>query len=104
MITLETIMFKRKFTYQGSLEEGIIIFFGKNQKAELDSEQFKGLLYNFGGKRVAVGASHTNPPEGSLGEWLKINVTKVAIASYVVPVLIHEGYAQKVDNYRIKFS
>jgi len=46
--------------------------------------------------------SRTDPPRGSLGEWLMSNITKTAIASYVGAILTHEGYAEKRGSY-IKF-
>ncbi|VEF49132.1 Uncharacterised protein [Bacillus freudenreichii] len=103
-ITLKTIMFKKEFTYIGSVEEGVKILYGdKQQMAEVTSRQFVALLDSFRCKTVNVGASRTNPGPGSIGEWLKNNVSKVAIASYIAPILIHEGFAEKVDNYRIRF-
>ncbi|RHW43466.1 hypothetical protein D1B31_02055 [Neobacillus notoginsengisoli] len=104
MNTLETLYYKKKFGYQGSVKEGVILFFGKNQSVKLEKEDLKVLLNTFSGKTVPIGASRTNPPIGSLGDWLMKNITKVAIASYLAPVLITEGYAQKIDNFSIKFN
>ena len=39
----------------------------------------------------------------SVGEWFLANVTKTAIASYVCPILIHEGFAERVDKSQIAF-
>lgn len=104
--TLETIAQKKSFSYQGSIGEGIVLFLGdKMNKAEIDKEECGNLLAEFSGKTVKIGASRTNPPKGSVGEWLKLNknITKTVITSYLVPILINEGYAEKVDKHTISF-
>jgi len=41
----------------------------------------------------------------ALGEWLQVNVTQTAIASYVAPILVNEGYAHRVTKQtKIKFK
>jgi hypothetical protein len=52
---------------------------------------------------VDIGTSRTDPPRGSVGEWLQLNVSKRAIASYVGPILIAEGYAEKAGRPKIGF-
>jgi hypothetical protein len=52
---------------------------------------------------VDAGTSRTDPPAKSVGEWFLANVTKTAIASYVCPILIHEGFAERVDKSQIAF-
>ena len=49
-----------------------------------------------------IGTSRDSAPKGSIGEWLQANVTKTAIASYVGPILINEGFAEKVEGPNIK--
>jgi hypothetical protein len=61
-----------------------------------------GLLNHFIGQTVSVGTSRTNPPSGSLGSWLNQVVTQTAIASYVAPILIHEGYAERISDHEIR--
>jgi len=56
------------------------------------------LLRAFGGATVGIGTSRTNPTPGSVGEWLQANVTKTAMASFVGPILLAEGYAERVPG------
>ena len=48
-----------------------------------------------------MGTSRTEPPEDSIGAWLLMNVTPVAIASYVGPILVLEGYARRVGKHDV---
>ena len=50
-----------------------------------------------------IGTSRTDPPRNSVGEWLQLNVTRTALASYVGPILITEGYAEKAGGSKIRF-
>jgi hypothetical protein len=59
----------------------------------VSNSQYLALIEKFQGQTIPIGASRTNPPKNSLGEWLMANVTKIAIASYIVSILINEGYA-----------
>jgi hypothetical protein len=56
----------------------------------------------FSGNVVDIGTSRDIAPKGSLGEWLQENVTKTAIASYVGPILIKEGFAEKIGQSQIR--
>ena len=89
---------RSKFEYDGSVITGTNIHYGNGFKISISSEQYFQLLDQFRGKSVNIGTSRTNVPIGSIGEWLKENVTKIAIASYIGAILIHEGYATKVDG------
>jgi hypothetical protein len=65
------------------------------------------LIETFKGRTVLIGSSRTNPPKDSLGEWLIKNITKQAIASYIVPILIEEDHATPIipiDSGKIKFK
>ncbi|MDR7074729.1 hypothetical protein [Fictibacillus barbaricus] len=104
MKELHTIPKKSPFKYEGSLEEGIILYFGTGRKEKMNQKQCLLLLDNFKGKRVVVGRSFNSPPPHSLGEWLLTNVSKRAIASYVAPVLIEEGFAKWVGSKEIQFT
>lgn len=77
---------------------GTTITFGRGWQASVSAEQYRALLTRFAGDTVSAGTSRTDPPAGSLGEWLQENVTKVAIASYVAPILIAEGYAEALHG------
>jgi len=89
---------KSKFSYEGSVVDGTKIFFGSGNQITTSSRQFSELLNHFRGKSVNIGTSRTDAPIGSVGKWLQENVTKTAIASYVGPILIHEGFATKEDG------
>jgi hypothetical protein len=96
MKTLSTWSGKTTFEYQGSIKDGATIIFGnKRSKIKVTKDKFIDLLKNFSNQTINVGTSKTDPPEGSLGAWLKENVTKIAIASYVAPILIEEEYAER---------
>jgi hypothetical protein len=86
-----------KFGYIGSVEQGVIIYYGKGRQIKIRPSQFAEMLGCFAGKTVKVGTSSTDRPIDSLESWLKENVTKSAIVSYVAPILIAEGLAEK-DN------
>ncbi len=88
---------RSKFKYSGSVSTETVIRYGKDFKweARMSEEQWKRPLSQFRGRTVSIGTSRTSPPADSVGEWLQEHVTKTAIASYVGPVLIHEGYAAR---------
>lgn len=93
---------KKEFHYSGSVKEGTEIIYGKEHRIIIDAGQYDLLLKSFSGKTVYIGTSRDNAPAGSLGAWLQENITRTAIASYVGPILIEEGYAQKVGSHKIK--
>jgi len=95
-----------KFEYDGSVETGTTIHYGKGFKYKttvLDSH-YSALLQHFKGQNPNIGTSRDRAPAGSVGAWLQKNVTPTAIASYVGAILIHEGYATKgYESATIKF-
>jgi len=96
IVRLQTWARRSQFEYTGSVEAGVLIRYGRSgQEVRVSREQFATLLRHFHGRAVSIGTSRTIPPAGSVGEWLQKHVTKTAIASYVGPILIHEGYAEK---------
>ena len=95
---------RSKFSYSGSVKEGTEIIYGKGYAVKVSSEQYAKLLDFFAGNVVDIGTSRDNAPRGSLGAWLQANVTKTAIASYVGPILIHEGFGEKVGKSEIKIK
>lgn len=103
MIEMKTIVKGSKFNYDGSLKEGVSLFFGKNTIEYISIEQCSHLIHQFKGKRVFIGTSRDKPQPGSLGEWLKDNVTKRATASYVAPILVREGYATVIGKRELQF-
>lgn len=104
MQTLKTWAAKSKFSYTGSVNQGTRITYGRGFSLSISASQYAELLNHFRGTTVDIGASRTDPPRGSVGEWLQSNVTKVAIASHVGPILIVEGYAEKAGGSRIRFK
>ncbi len=101
--TLPTWAGKSQFKYSGSVSQGTKITYGSGFSIAIKADQYSALLSHFKGKTVDIGTIFTNPPRGSLGEWLQQNVTKVATASYVGPILISENYAVKIGGSQIKF-
>ena len=105
MPTLKTWAGRSEFKYEGSVDMGTTITFGNGNRAKITADQYNALLNHFRGRTVDIGTSRTAPPRDSVGKWLQENVTKVATASYVGPILIHEGYAIKADiGSKIKFE
>jgi len=100
---LETWAGRSTFEYEGSVQTGTRIKFGANHIVNVSSEDYSRLLTHFQGRIVPIGTSRDNPPKGSVGEWLQKNVTKIATASYVGAILIHEGYAVKGIKSEIEF-
>lgn len=97
---------KSRFHYDGSVDEDTTIWYGsKPYHTCLTEQQYGQLLQHFRGRTVALGTSR-EPPRGSVGAWLQEHVTKRAIASYVGPILVHEGYAERVhlDSTKIRFK
>jgi hypothetical protein len=93
---------KGQFQYSGSVDSGTEIRYGMGHKIRVTKEQYALLRTHFKGKTVPIGTSRTCPPPNSLGKWLLKNVSKVAIASYVGPILIIEGYAFKEGEHDIR--
>jgi hypothetical protein len=103
MPTLQTWSGRSIFGYTGSIQNGTMITYGQNRTIRVTGDQYNALLNHFQGQTVTAGTSRTNRPEGSVGDWMKVNVTPVAISSYVCPILIAEGYAEKVGRSQIRF-
>ena len=93
------------FSYTGSVKHGTKIRYGKDRafSVTVTALQYTTLLNYFRRRTVEIGTSRTQPPRGSLGEWLQANVTRTAIASYVGPILIAEGFAARDGSTRIRF-
>lgn len=100
-IRMKTLNGRAEFEYLGTLEAGTDIYFGEdfNSHQFVSSDDYRKLLINFRGKKAKTGFAHANKlPEGSLGEWLKINVSSVNLGSYVASILKKEElleYPQK---------
>jgi hypothetical protein len=103
MRTLNTWAGRSTFSYEGSVSQGTEIIYGSGFLVKLSATQYTALLRNFHNRTVEIGTSRTDPPRGSLGEWLQAHVTKTAIASYVGPILIEEKCVVKIGSSQIKF-
>ena len=103
MKTLSTWAERSQFSYSGSVTQGTKITYGSGFSVVVTASQYNDLLSHFRGRIVDIGTSRTSPPPGSVGEWLQAHVTKTGIASYVGPILIAEGYAEKAGGPRIRF-
>ena len=101
---LDTWAGRSSFRYEGSVAQGTTIHYGTGYTAAVSDHQFRRLLAHFSGRTVPIGTSRDNPPAGSVGAWLQDNVTPTAIASYVGPILLSEGYAEKVGRSDIRFK
>lgn len=85
------------FEYDRASDGSITLHYGKGcvYCVRVPGAKLQQLLSTFAGREVPIGTSKTDPPKSSLGFWLQQNVTKTAIASYVGPLLIKLGYAQR---------
>lgn len=92
------------FDYVGSVQTGTVITYGQGHTVRVSAQQYAALRQHFLSRVVPAGTSRTDAPSGSLGSWLQANVTPTAIASYVAPVLVLEGYAQRVGDHDIRIT
>jgi len=99
--TLQTWAGNAEFNYAGSITEGTTIPIYGYQKVVISASHYESLLDRFRGCTVDLGASF-KPSGGSIGEWLRSNVTKTKIAAQVGAILIAEGYAERVGQSGIK--
>ncbi|WP_148485222.1 hypothetical protein [Pseudomonas massiliensis] len=89
------------FAYEGTVLTGTTIKFGKTGKTYVSAEQYAALRKHMLNRTVLIGTSRTDTDPESLGAWLQANVTPVAIASYVGPILLN-GYAERLDRTHIR--
>ena len=104
MKTLSTWGGKSSFSYDGSVENGTKIYYGQKSHINVTKEQYVSLLDCFRGITADAGTSRTGPPQTSVGAWLRRHATKTAIASYILPILIDEGYGKKAGDSQICFK
>lgn len=91
-----------RFRYVGSPEAGTRLLLGRNKEFTVRAESYAALLEHFEGREVPIGASR-NPPRDSLGAWLRSHVGGDVIVAYVGPILVHEGYAERVGESEVRF-
>lgn len=92
---------RSSFKYTGSVSNGTVITYGSGFKVTVSAADYSALIKNFSGSTVDIGTSRGTARPRSLGDWLQRNITKTAIASYVGPILINEGYAVKIGRSQI---
>jgi hypothetical protein len=92
MQTLKTWAGRSEFSFEGTVSRGTEIHYGKSSRLNITANHYSALLNHFRGQTVDIGTSRDKPQRNSLGEWLQVNITKTATASYVGTILIHEGY------------
>ena len=93
---------RSRFEYNGRVETGTDIEFGQGNHIRVKAQQYAALRRHFLDRMVPVGTSRTDVPAHSLGAWLQANVTPTAIACYVAPILVREGYAIRVGDHDIR--
>ena len=103
MVTLKTKARGAEFSYERTPHGAIRIKYGDNRPIAIATEDYDRLIETFRGRTVKLGTSFDNPPPGSVGEWLQQNVTKTATASYIGPILVHEGNAVWIDDSILQF-
>lgn len=103
MKNLKTWGGRSEFRYNGSIEEGTTIHYGIDSSITINPDQYSKLIEHFQGNTVNIGTSQTDPPRNSVGDWLMSNITKTGIASYIGPILVTEGYAEKIKGPQIRF-
>ena len=104
MIELKTKARGAKFFYEPTADGGFWLQHGRGHERIVSGADVRQLVNHFRGSEVALGTSRTNPPPGSVGAWLLKEVTPVAIASYLGPILVREGYAEWVGRSTLRFS
>lgn len=104
MPTLLTWGRRSRFTYEGSVKTGTDIIYGQGWNVRVDAHHYTALRRHFVNRVVPTGTSRTDPPPGSLGAWLQANVTRTAVASYVAPILVEEGYAERIGEHDIRVT
>ncbi len=97
---MKTLATGTEFEYSGSVVKGLSLVVGDGYTNKVSREVLSALTKHFFGREVDLGTSRTDPPEGSIGEWL-ISQTSINLASYIGPVLVEEGFADTGMNGKI---
>ena len=90
-----------KFKYDGSVVDGTTIHYGKTPSSiTVTSTDYQRMLSQFKGQTIPLGGIRNidKRPPISLGKWIGDHVTKIAVASYIAPILVHEGYCKRVGD------
>ncbi|HJN15124.1 MAG TPA: EcsC family protein [Armatimonadota bacterium] len=102
--TLATWSCRSIFSYSGSVEDGLAIYRGitRVKTTQIDKDVLKKISKELGKQTVSVGMSRGKAPEGSLDKWLVENDLRHPLASCVAPILVAEGYAERVGKRDLK--
>lgn len=92
------------FQYEGSVRGGTRIVYGRGHSLKVEGSAYARLLEHFKGRTVYVGTSRTDPPSGSVGEWITENLRRPGTACYIGAILVAEGYAEKAGGPEIRFK
>lgn len=114
-VELKTWDGEASFRYSGSIDTKIRIKYGTDYKfskpiTDNQCKMLRMFINTLKGKEIFINSSWDEDVEGGLGQWLKANVTKTAIASYISSILVNEGYASYSTFYpadkvgKIKFN
>ena len=91
---------QKKFSYEGSVKEGIKI---GGTSISVSASQFSQLLKHFAGRGVPLGISE-EPPENSVGYWLRKKILDDDnIAQFIGAILVKEGYVDKLGHTHVVF-
>jgi hypothetical protein len=101
MNTLRTWANRSEFRYVGSVREGTTIYYGTNFgfKDSISAGEYARMLSRFTGQEIRIGTSGTAPRQGSLGEWFARECGRSGMTSYIGPILIAEGYAERGSRF-----
>jgi hypothetical protein len=95
---------RSRFRYEGSVLQGTTILYGRDfdRSVTITSVQYERMLIQLSGLEIPCGTIRERGIEehsqDSLGQWLADHVTRLSVASYVAPILIHEGYCVRVGH------
>lgn len=85
--------------YSGSAIKGFEVSWG-DSNFKIRPGLLESIFVEFSGQeRVPLGASRTDPAEGSFGYWLDLETSaNSGMASAIAAVLVNEGYASKISG------
>jgi hypothetical protein len=94
-----------RFEYSGSVSSGTTIRYGEGFQwaATISGADYARILQRYSGRELQIGTSKDKPPVGSVGEWVKANVNRSGLMSYIGAILVAEGFAVKPKRGWIQF-
>lgn len=86
-----------EYQYSGSLETGLIIH--KKVDVRITADAIKLINSDITNRSpVLMGACRDNPTQGSIGEVLKKNGYSPQYLSYVIPLLVEDGFCKASES------